>query len=208
MEGVKTVTNTVTSTASTSVDIAKKTSSDVIQLQFYKNPIFIVFVIYTVFIFGSYASMSEDVKNRYVFADKFRGKGGKIYWKYLLTYPYDTSKSTTSLIYSLLSAPILYYLLFFTVFVSSFVNINLPENQAYFYSLMYSFFILAILFTIHIIIFNFIISPRNTKVELVLGDQSKLTKTYEAFYRSQWVLLTFLSPIYVCIVIYIKRKLK
>jgi len=208
MDGVKTVTNTVTSTASTSVDIAKKTGSDVIQLQFYKSPVFIAFILYTIFIFSSYASMPEDVKNKYVFADKFRDRGGIIYWKYLLTYPYDSSKSIYSLIYSIITPPIIWYLFFFTILVSSFININLPEYRAYFYSVMFSFLILMILFTIHVIIFNFIIKPQNTKVEVVLGDQTKSVKSYESFYRAQWVLLTFLSPIYVCIVVYIMRKLK
>lgn len=206
MEAVNTVTTTVTSTAKTSTEVAKKASSDVIQFQFYKNPVFIVFSIYTIFIFGYYSYMSDETKNRYVFADKFR-KDGKIYWKYLLTYPYDSSKSTSSLIYSVITPPIMWYLFFYTVFVSSLVNINLPNYQAYFYSLMFSCFILAAVFSLHIILFNFILHPENTKVELVLGDQTKSVKTYESFYRAQWVLLVFLSPIYVCIATYIMRKL-
>ena len=49
MEGVA---NTVTETASDGVNVAKGVTDDVIQLQFYKNPIFIVFVLYIVIIFG------------------------------------------------------------------------------------------------------------------------------------------------------------
>mgnify|MGYP001186987655 FL=1 len=208
MEGVTTVSNTVTSTASTSINVAKKAGSDVIQFQFYKNPVFILFVIYSIFIFGSYSSLSEETKDSYVFSNKFRDKNGTIYWKYLLTYPYDPSKSTGSLIYSIVSPPIVWYLFFFTLFVSSFANINLPDYQSYFYALMFSFLVLIITFTFHMIIFNLILRPSKVDVEIVLGDQTKSIKTYESFYRTQWVLLAFLSPLYVCIAIYIMRKLK
>ena len=206
MDGVTAVTSTVTSSAQTSANVVKKASSDVIQLQFYKNPVFIAFTIYTISLFSYYASMSEDVKNRYVFSNKFR-ENGSIYWKYIVTYPYDSSKSTSSFIYSIITPPIILYLFFYTTFVSSFVDTTLPNYQAYFYSLMFSFFILAALFTVHVIIFKFILKPENRDVELVLGDQSKSEKSYESFYRTQWVLLTFLSPIYVCIATYIIRKL-
>jgi len=209
MDGVKTVTNTVTSTASTSVDVAKKAGSDVIQLQFYKNPVFIVFVIYCITIFGTYFNMSSSTKNSYVFSNKFRDKDGKIYWKYILSYPYDMSASTSSMIYSMFTPPIVWYLFFFTVFFSSFIDIRQTYYQAYFYSIMISYFIMLVLFSIHLIIFNFILHPRNTKVELAIGDTTKpAEKTYSAFYRTQWLLLAFLSPIYVCIVVYIMRKLK
>ena len=79
--------------------------------------------------------------------------------------------------------------------------------KAYFYMIMFSLLLLLILFTIHILIFNFIISPKDQDIELRLGDQTKQNKSYESFYRTQWVLLFTLSPIYVCIMLYIIRKL-
>ena len=57
------------------------------------------------------------------------------------------------------------------------------------------------------IIFNFIVKPKDVDLEIVLGDQTKVDKSYESFYRPQWVLLFTLSPIYVCIVVYIMKKL-
>lgn len=207
MDGINTVTTTVSSTAQTSVSVAKKASSDVIQLQFYKNPVFITFTIYCLFIFGYYSNMSESTKNNYVFTDKFR-HNGQIYWKYIVTYPYDPSKSTTSLVISLLTPPIILYLVFFSTLVPYFVNIKLVNYQSYFYALMFSYLILLILFTLHVIIFKYIINPSSVDVELTLGDKTKqVEKTYESFYRTQWTLLIFLSPIYVCILTYIMRKL-
>ena len=204
MEDVR---NVASSTAQTSVQVVKAATSDVVQLNFYKNPIFIAVVIYSIIIFGTYFNMSDRIKNSYVYSDKFRDKQGHVYWKYILTYPHDISRSTGSLISAIVTPPIIWYLVIFTSIFSNFINVNQVAHQAYFYSIMISYLILLILFTIHMIIFNFIISPENTTIELSLGDQTKVKKTYEAFYRTQWILLFSLSPIYVCIVVYIMRKL-
>jgi len=207
MDGVTAVSTTVGSTAGKSFDVAKKTGTDIIQLKFYKNPVFIAFSIYTIFILSSYASMSEDTKNRYVFANKFRQKNGDIFWKYLLTYPYNPSKSVSSMVYSIITPPIMWYLFFFTIFFSYIIDIYQVNYKAYFYSIMTSYMFLLIIFTIHMIIFNFIVKPKDVDLEIVLGDQTKVDKSYESFYRAQWVLLFTLSPIYVCTVVYIMKKL-
>jgi len=207
MDGVTAVSTTVGSTAGKSFDVVKKTGTDIIQLKFYKNPVFIAFSIYTIFIVSSYSSMSEDTKNRYVFANKFRQKNGDIFWKYLLTYPYDPSKSVSSMVYSIITPPIMWYLFFFTIFFSYIIDIYQVNYKAYFYSIMTSYMFLLIIFTIHMIIFNFIVKPKDVDLEIVLGDQTKVDKSYESFYRAQWVLLFMLSPIYVCIVVYIMKKI-
>jgi len=207
MDGVTAISTTVGSTAGKSFDVAKKTGTDIIQLKFYKNPVFIAFTIYTIFIVSSYSSMSEDTKNRYVFANKFRQKNGDIFWKYLLTYPYDPSKSVSSMVYSIITPPIMWYLFFFTIFFSYIIDIYQVNYKAYFYSIMTSYMFLLIIFTIHMIIFNFIVKPKDVDLEIVLGDQTKVDKSYESFYRAQWVLLFMLSPIYVCIVVYIMKKI-
>ena len=53
------VTDTVTNTASNSVEVVKGATNDIIQLSFYKNFIFMVFIIYVVIIFGTYFSMND-----------------------------------------------------------------------------------------------------------------------------------------------------
>jgi hypothetical protein len=200
------VTNTVSSTTQNTTAVAKGAVSDVLQFKFYKNPVFIGFTLYCIVIFGTYMNMSESTKNSYVFADKFRDKDGHVSWKYLVTYPHDPSKSTSSLVYSMLTPPIMWYLFFFTVFFSNFIDITQVNYQAYFYSTMFSYILLFILFSLHLVIFNYVIKPKNTEIEVAIGDKTKVTKSYEAFYRSQWVLLFTLSPIYVCILVYIMRK--
>ena len=205
------VTDTVTNTASNSVEIVKGATNDIIQLSFYKNFIFMVFIIYVVIIFGTYFSMNDTTKNSYLFADKFRDDTGTIHWLDLLTYPYDPYKSTSSFIYSFITSPVLWYLFIFTTIFQSFIDVNQIAHQAYFYPVMFSYLILLILFTIHMIIFNFIIDPKETDIELNLGDQYEGAKydkkTYNAFYRTRWILLFALSPIYVCMIVYIIRKL-
>ena len=72
------------------------------------------------------------------------------------------------------------------------------------------FLIILLLFTlvdVVVIIFNVILSPEKASIELRLGDQDKVKKTYGTFYRTQWILLLAFSPIIIAIVIYIIRKL-
>ena len=81
------------------------------------------------------------------------------------------------------------------------------RNQAYFYSVMFSFLFILVMFVIHVIVFHFIIDPKKVKIDLTLGDQDKVEKTYESFYRTQWLLLIVFSPIIISIVVYVTRKL-
>jgi len=199
------VTNTVSNTATTTVSIAKGLTDDVIQLKFYKNPVFISLSIYILIIFGFYFNMSNDVKNNYIFSDKFRSETNDISWKHILYYPYDPSSSTSSLIKVILTPPIMWYLVIFTLFFTSIVDPSQASRQAYFYAIMSSYLTMLILFAIHVGIFNIIVQPTTVDVELELNNSDN--KTYGSFYRTQWVLLAFLSPIYVFSLMYVFRKL-
>jgi hypothetical protein len=188
--------------------IEQDTGDDIKEYGFYKDPVFICITLYTLFIFITYINMGETVKRSYVFNNKFRDRYGKIYWNYILTYPYNPYKSTGSLIMSAISPPIIWYLTTFTILIQFFIDLNQVQYQAYFYSLMFSYLLLMILFSIHIIVFNLILQPQFTNVELQLdGDEDSDKKTYKGFYRTQWILLLFLSPIYVCFIVYIFRLL-
>ena len=68
------VTNAVSNTAANTASVAKGITDDVIQLKFYKNPVFISFSIYILIIFGFYFNMNNNVKNSYIFSDKFRSE--------------------------------------------------------------------------------------------------------------------------------------
>jgi hypothetical protein len=182
-------------------------TTDIIQVQFYKNPVFLVFFMYSMFMFITYASMSDDTKNSYVFNDKFRNDMG-IRWKDMITYPYDTSKSVSSFLAGYFIAPIVWYVLVYSSLVTSFVDVSQAKSyQAYFYSVMFSYLVLVILFTIHVIIFNFVDHPKQSDIELDIGDPDMVDVSYEGFYRTQWILLLFLSPIFVSLVVYVLRRI-
>ena len=57
------------------------------------------------------------------------------------------------------------------------------------------------------LIFHYIINPENVEIEVTLGDQDKIKKTYEDFYRTQWLLLIVFSPIIITTVVYAIRKM-
>ena len=101
----------------------------------------------------------------------------------------------------------MWYLVIYTLFFTSIVDPSQESRQAYFYAIMVSYLVLLILFSLHVGIFNVIAGPEDVNIELELGDQNNIKKTYESFYRTQWILLLFLSPIYVFILMYVFRKL-
>jgi len=200
------VTNSISSTAQSSIDVVKQTSTDVIQFQFYKNPLFLLFVSYCVFIFISYAYMSNDTKNKYVFSDKFRDKDNNIYLGEILKYPYSFD-SVPSIIKVIFTGPIILYVILFSILFSQFIDIKGSPYKPYFYSLMFSYLCLMILFSIHVFIVKYIVNPETVTIESSIYRKEDDKKTYESFYRTQWVLLGFLSPIYVMLLVYIFRKI-
>jgi len=195
------VTNTVSETASSGVNVVKGATDDIIQLQFYKNPVFIVFVLYIVIIFGSYYAMNNTMKNRYVFSNKFRDDANDIHWFDIISYPHSFGMKGA------LGSPIILYILLGTLLTVNMIDPLQKRNQAYFYSVMFSFLFILVMFVIHVIVFHFIIDPKKVKIDLTLGDQDKVEKTYESFYRTQWLLLVVFSPIIISCIVYAIRKL-
>ena len=189
------------------VNVASSVKDDIIQLQFYKNPIFIVFSLYSIILSGIYITMADTVKNRFIFSNKFRDGSNDIHWLDIISYPYDFEKSVMNKIKIIVFSPIMIYLLVGILLIINIIDPLQKRNQAYFYSVMFSFLFILILFTIHVFIFNFIISPESTNVELALGKPEDRKKTYASFYRTQWVLLITLSPIIISTVVYLTRKL-
>ena len=195
------VTNQVSETAQNTVNVATGAKDDIIQLQFYKNPVFIVFAIYMITVFGIYFNMNEGTKNTFVFSNKFRDSTNDIHWLDIITYPY--SLGLKSIFYS----PIMLYLLLGIYLIVNIIDPLQTSNQSYFYSVMFSFLVILVLFVIHMVIFHYIINPENVKIKLTLGDPDKIKKTYEDFYRTQWLLLIVFSPIIITTVVYAIRKM-
>ena len=183
------------------------TSSPIIQVTFYKNPVVILLSIYILVIILTYMNMSESVKNTYVFGDKFRNQNGDIYWRDLYLYPYDYRKSTLSFIYGFFKSPFTWYLIGFHLLAPGFMNFNTITNTTYIRTILFSYFLLLLILAIHIILYGYIMDPELRDVESKLGDTQKIKriKSYRNFYRVPWILLLFLSPIYVCIFVYLMK---
>lgn len=158
-------------------------------------------------IIGIYSGFGEANKNNYVFSNKFRSNQGDINWSSILFFPYDPSSSTLSIIKVLTTPPIMWYLFIFSVFFTTMIDSSQESRQTYFYAVLASWLVILILFAIHSLIFNFIIKPEGVNVELQVSTDVAVTKTYIEFYRTQWLLLVTLSPIYVIILLYSIRKL-
>jgi len=207
MEHIQNIQNGVQTVSDHSVNIASGTTKDIKKFDFYKNPVFIVFFLYTLFIATSYLNMGKSNKNKYVFSDKFRDSSNTIHWLNIISYPYDFSKSTLNKLKIIFTSPLTVYLLFILPIILNIIDPSHKTYKVYFYTVMFSYLMLMILFTIHVIIFKFIINPEKVTIELNIPQSNGEKKTYESFYRTQWVLLFFLSPILVTICLYISRLL-
>jgi len=207
MEHIQNIQNGVQKVSEHSVTIASGTKKDIKQFKFYKDPVFIVFFLYTFFIVTSYLNMGNSTKNKYVFSNKFRDSSNTIHLLNIISYPYDFNKSTLNKLKIIFTSPISIYLLLILPITLNMIDLSNKPYKIYFYTVMFSYFMLMILFTIHIIIFNLIINPKDVQIELRMLSNDDVKKTYESFYRTQWVLLFFLSPIIVSICVYISRKL-
>jgi len=206
MEHIQNIQNGVQTVSDHSVNIASGTTNDIKKFDFYKNPVFIVFFLYTLFITISYLNMDKSTKNKYVFSDKFRDSSNTIHWLNIISYPYDFSKSTLNKLKIICTSPLTLYLLFILPIILNIIETS-HKYKVYFYTVMFSYLMLIILFTIHVIIFKFIINPEKVNIELHILTKEQVKKTYESFYRTQWVLLFFLSPILITICVYIDRLL-
>lgn len=207
MEHIQNIQNGVQTVSDHSVNIASGTTNDIKKFDFYKNPVFIVFFLYTLFIATSYLNMDKSTKNKYVFSDKFRDSSNTIHWLNIISYPYDFSKSTMNKLKIIFTSPLTLYLLFILPIILNIIEPSHKTYKVYFYTVMFSYLMLMILFTIHFIIFKIRFGLSPIKIELHILPKDKVKKTYEAIYRTQWVLLFFLSPILITICVYIDRLL-
>ena len=184
-------------------------TNSIIELTFYKNPVFICITLYTLFIIFTYMNMREMVKNSYVFGDKFRNENGGVYWTDLYLYPYDYRKSTSSFIIGFFKSPFTWYAILFNLFTPSFFNLNAVTHTSYFSIIMFSYLLGLVAFVFHSILFGLIFKLDKEEIESKLGDPTKIRdiRQYKNLYRVQWILLLFLSPIYVCIFVYLMSKI-
>lgn len=199
------VSDNIKSGTSTMVSTVKNVSGDisnVTDIKFYKNPVLYLFSGYILFLVVSYMIMSKSVINNYVYSNKFRDENGNIKWLDILIYPHGIN-SVSDIIKTIFTGPIILYVFIFTIIYPSLIQIK-PGVSTYFYLAMVNYFILTMIFMVHVFIINKIISIESIKISSDM-DTDKV-RTYGSIYRTQWVLLLFLSPIYAFIILYINKK--
>ena len=151
--------------------------------------------------------MSDTTKNSFVFGNKFR-YNGEIYWKYIYAYPYSLTKNTSSMLLGIFNSPFTWYPLFYFILNDLIVDVNQDKYSAYLNSEMFSYLILIITVILHYIVFGLLIYPEYVDPDIGIGDKRKIENyhSYRNFYRVQWILLLYLSPIFVFIYVYLCRS--
>tara|TARA_B110001469_G_C9490850_1_gene245635 strand:- start:143 stop:730 length:588 start_codon:yes stop_codon:yes gene_type:complete len=185
-------------------NIVKGVSSDITNIKFYKSPVFYTCIIYISILSLMYINMENSTKNNYIFSNKFRDDQGNVSWIDIFIYPYGVS-TVPNIIKSLFTGPILLYLLLFTTFFTSAMNINSGNVQPFFYAVMISYFVLFVIFMIHVFMVNYVIGSKNVNIPSNMKKDKNVT--YGSLYRTQWILLLFISPLYAFTILYITRKL-
>ena len=201
---MNTIKDNVTSGTTNVVNTVKGVTSDITNIKFYKSPVFFVWLFYITSLTIFYMTLENSTKNNYIFSDKFRDDKGDIKWIDILKYPHGLS-TVPNIIKSMFTGPIPLYLLFFTMLFTSVINVTNGNVQPYFYGIMVSYFILFVIFMIHVLTINKFIEPKNIDISTNMKKDKNVT--YGSLYRTQWILLLFLSPLYALMVLYIARKL-
>ena len=166
---------------------------EVVKFSFYKNPMFILYVIYVSSIMISYLYMDESTKNSYVFGDTYRDDAGDIRWLDIFTL--DKDINTIPSLLGLITSPFILYIIIGMMLIPTVVKPHEGKYQPYFYLLMTNIILLLILFMIHYML---------NKVFGDSDDEDK-KKGYAATFRTQWVLLVFLTPVILPIALYAIR---
>jgi len=186
------------------MDAVKGVTNDITSIKFYKSPVFYTCILYITILLVFYMTMENSTKNNYIFSNKFRDEQGNVSWKDILIYPHGVS-TVPNIIKTMFTGPILLYLLFFTTLFTSVMNVNSGNVQPYFYGIMISYFVLFVIFMIHVFMINSLIGPKNINIPTNMKKDKEVT--YGSLYRTQWILLLFLSPLYSLTTLYITRKL-
>ena len=202
MYNMNNVTQPIQAGVSGVVNTVKSVGDDVVSVKFYKSPALYVFLTYVIILTVYYNSLSKVYKEKGLFGSKFMNNDSLNVYA-LLTYPYGF-KTVPNIIKTILGTPISLYLIFFTVLFPSLMKVEKTGSSPFYYSVMVSYAIMLLLFLLHVAVVRLLIKPKNIEVSDEFG---KKQDTYNKLYRTQWLLLFFLSPIYSFIIVYLARKL-
>jgi len=173
---------------------------EIVQFTFYKNPVFVTWLLYTVFIMISYLYMNDATKNSYVFANTFRDETNDIHWLDIATL--DQNITSIPKLLELVFSPFVLYSLVAFILINTVIKPHEGKYQPYFYTIMLSCGILMILFPIHYFVYKLFKGEKNKGD---LNDAIEETRTYDKKFRTQWVILVFLTPIILSILLYLIR---
>ena len=193
--------NIIESTTKGSLNTVPNVDSNISTFKFYKSPVFYSFTIYVISLIIYYLTSDPITIKEYIFGDTYMQESS-IQVSKLFTYPYGLS-SVPNIIKTLVSNPIILYLLLFSLLLfSNIVDINKEGYKPYFYSGMFNYIFIIILYLVHVFVINYIIKPKNMDFRPKPKDVS-----YASLYKTQWLVLLILSPIYMCVLLYSMRKL-
>jgi len=162
--------------------------------------------------------MNEGTKNSYVFDNTYRDETGDIHWTDILTL--DKDINTVPEMLELVVSPFVIYTVVSSVLILTVVKAHEGSYQPYFYLFMMNVGILLLLFIIHYLSYKVFkgesikrepsewgkpdISPppgqKSGKLKI-----KKDKRSYASTFRTQWVLLVFLTPVILPIILYLIR---
>ena len=102
----------------------------------------------------------------------------------------------------LVFTPFILYSLITFIIVNTVIKPHDGNYKPYLYTVMMSYGILIFLFPIHYFSYKLF---KSEKIKRSIDDSIKETRTYGKKFRTQWVLLVFLTPIILPIILYLIR---
>ena len=93
---------------------------EIVQFTFYKNPVFVTWLLYAVFIMISYLYMNDATKNSYVFANTYRDETNDIHWLDIATL--DQSITTVPKLLELVFSPFVLYSLVAFILINTVIK--------------------------------------------------------------------------------------
>ena len=155
---------------------------EIVQFSFYKNPVFVTWLLYTVFIMISYLYMNDATKNSYVFANTFRDETNDIHWLDIVTL--DQNITSIPKLLELVFSPLILYSLLAFILINTVIKPHEGKYQPYFYTIMLSCGILMILFPIHYFVYKLF---KGEKIKGDLNDAMSKFNNYSIRKESEFL---------------------
>jgi hypothetical protein len=123
----------------------------------------------------------------------------------LVSFPHGVSNAR-EIMTTIFVSPISLYILLFTIFYKTVIDIDRSGITTYFYAIMFSYLVMLCLFVIHAILIRYIVGVDHITIPEKLDFNNE--KTYINLYRKQWISLLWFSPIYVILHVILSKYLR